>query len=1039
MNRTLLYILLLALFCPLGLTAQETTVFTDAQRSFKRGADFYEQGLFGKAQREFRQLLQLVQPSNEPEYEALRTQARLYYAKSAVRLGLPDGEKLMLDFIREHAPDPVSNQALIELADYYYNNKEYEKAVDYFNQIPSYNLTKDQRAEVKFKTGYAHFVQKQFDQAKSSFKAIEDIQNDYYFATHYYLGLIYFFEGNYDQAVEDLTIAGRSQRYDDYIPYYLAQIYFAQAKYDEVIRYVEPQLAQSSQRRTKELNQLIGQAYFEKGDYAKALPYLEYYAENTGTLREEEFYQLGYAQYKTGNYQKAIRNFEQLTGVDSEIGQTASYILGDLYLKSGDRNSARNAFSAAGRMNYDPTIREEALWNYAKLSYELKYDQEALTALEVIPPGSKYYNESQNLLAKVLLNTRDYERAMETIRNIPNQTPQLREAYQQLAYSQGLQLLQQGNIERAQALFDESLKVPIDPTLKALAIYWKGEIAHRQQRYNESIQLTNQFLTLASALRDLPDDASIHTANYRQGYNYLKQEDYTTALTYFGATVDGIQRNEAFIRNEVIKNQVLGDATLRAGDALFKRNRYNEAVGFYDEAINRRYSGYVYALYQKAIIEGLRGNETDKLIALEQIVEQYPRSEYADNALIQMGFVYQQNGQLGQAAQAYRKIVNDYPSSELINDALLRLGLVSYNQGDLNQAIAYYKQIFQNNPEAEERRAALLALEEIYVNDLGEPQKYFDFLETLPGYNVAGNTRDSISFRSAEVQYENGNYERAVQAFTNYLATYPNGQYSLLGYYRRGDSYAALRQYTEALRDYETVIARGNSRYYAKALEKAALIAYNYQLDFAKAYQLYTQLESVAPDNTMRFEAQLGALRASYRMNNVQAVYSTSQKVINNPAASQQQRATAYFYQGKMAYDQKDYDNAMDAFAQVIATSDNEQTAEARYLTAYIHYLRRNLDVAQQMAIDANRESSSYPYWVAKSVILLSDVFREKGDLLNARAALEALLENYEGDQDLVNEARAKLEVVNQQIQAGSRLNRNSTNPNNLLEMDEGN
>lgn len=159
---------------------------------------------------------------------------------------------------------------------------------------------------------------------------------------------------------------------------------------------------------------------------------------------------------------------------------------------------------------------------------------------------------------------------------------------------------------------------------------------------------------------------------------------------------------------------------------------------------------------------------------------------------------------------------------------------------------------------------------------------------------------------------------------------------------------------------------------------------------------------------------------------------------MNNPSANQGQIATANFYLGKVAFDRKEYDNAMTAFNRVIQTSDNEQTAEARYLVAYIYYLKRNLEKAQEITINANKESSAYPYWVAKSVILLSDILAEKGDLYNARAALEALLENYNEDAELVKQAQTKLNQLNQQIQKGSRLMPNSPT-NNLLEFEQDN
>ena len=98
------------------------------------------------------------------------------------------------------------------------------------------------------------------------------------------------------------------------------------------------------------------------------------------------------------------------------------------------------------------------------------------------------------------------------------------------------------------------------------------------------------------------------------------------------------------------------------------------------------------------------------------------------------------------------------------------MGLVNYNLGNLQAAINYYKQIFSNNPKPEEANMALAALEEIYVDDLGRPDEYFAFLETIPGYQVGNSERDSINFISAESQYENANYTRAITAYSDYIA-----------------------------------------------------------------------------------------------------------------------------------------------------------------------------------------------------------------------------------------------------------------------------
>jgi len=1028
--------LLAAVFFAGWVAAQETTVYTEANRAFKRGETFFDEGLFAKAQSEFRQTINLLRPINEADSELLHTKAELGYAQAAVRLSQPDGEKLILDFIRNYAPDPIANLALIEIANYYFDTKDYDKAIAYLGKVPKYGLSKEERSEVSFRLGYAQFVKKDFGQAKGNFRDIKDLETEYYYPANYYLGLCYFYEGNYDDAVRQFRLVERSNKYDDYIPYYTAQIYFAQRRFEELIAYAEPRLSDPNLKNQKEIYQLVGQAYFEQGNFPKALSYLEYYADRSSSLRAEEFYQLAYAQYKTGDYPKAIRNFQEVSGEDNEMGQAANYYLGECYLRNGDRSSARASFGNAKRMTYDRSLAEEANFNYGKLSYEMKDPQEAITAFQQITATSPYYLEAQTLMGEIFLSYRNYEQALSILDAMPNKPPQLQASHQKVMVLRGIQLLQEKKTAEAKALFTRSLQYPIDSRSQAIALYWLADIAHQNAEYNESIRLNSQFLTLAKTLTGLPDESSLFAGNYLQGYNYLKQGNFPSALDYFLATVEGIKRNRSFIANPEVRDDMLGDAVLRTGDAYFKRNQYNQAIQYYDEAVNNKYSGYIYALYQKALLEGLRNRNAEKILALEQIATDYPNSEYADDALFQLAIAYQEIGQPGRAIEPLRRLVSQYKnSSDLVVQSYLRLGLINYNLGNQEAAINYYRQVFSNNPSAEEANVGLSALDEIYVSDMGRPDLLEAFLRTIPNYNFNDFSRDSLFFRSAETQYENGNYQRAIEGYQNYLNQFPSGINVLTAHYHKGESHAVLQQYDQALVHYEWVIAKGASRFYLKALEKAALIAYNAAQDFNKSFDLYTRLEQAADTDDLRFEAQLGGMRSAYRIGNSQAVYALANKVATNNNATDLQRATANFYIGKIAYDRNDLTAALTSLNETIRLSDNEQTAEARYLRAMIYYKRRDLAKAKELTLAANRESSGYPYWVAKSVILLSDIFVEQGDLYNGRAALEALLENYKEDATVIAEARTKLARVNSMINQGSRLD--NSDPSRL-ELDGG-
>jgi tetratricopeptide (TPR) repeat protein len=1022
------------------LTAQATTVYTEAWRTFKQAEDHQQKNLLEKAQREYAEVVDMLLPVHQPEAELLRIQSELNVAKLAVRLGKSDAEKLILDFVRRYQPDPIANTALLEIAQYYFDQKELDKAIEYYGRVPRNTMSPAEQAEVNFKLGYAHFVRKDFDEAKRYLQLTRNVRGEYYYPTNYYLGVIQFFEGNYEVAAEQFRIAEQDPQYAPYIPYYLAQIYFAERRYDELIEYAAPLVegGGSRLRNKKEIEQLLGQAYFERENYAAALPLLESYAAGNRRLREEELYQLAFARYQTENYAAAAETFREISGQDTEVGQSANFYLGDIALRQGDGTTARTAFGAASRQTFDEDLQQEALFNYAKLSYELGYPDDAIRAIEQLPAKSRYYRQGQELLGDVFTTTRDYQRALTLLEAMPDRSPELDEAYQRAAFYRGLEVMQQGDLTAAEDLLQRSLRRPIDPKLRAQATYWLADIAHRREDYTTSIQLTNQFLNQARSVEGLPAQSSVYTANYLQGYNYLKQDDYPGALPYFTRTVESVERNLNYIGDPDVRERVLGDAVLRAGDAYFSQNQYDQAVRYYDDAIERRTIGFVYALYQKALIEGLRGRNADKILALEQLVRNYPNSQFADDALYQLALTYQELGRPQQALQPLRTIIAEYKvNSPLVNQSLLQLGLISYNLGNSEAAVNYYKQVFTSNPTPGESVRAREALREIYVDDMGRADLFFEFFETLPGQEITTDARDSISYRAAISQYENGNYERAVTALTDYLRRYPQSPNTLPGVFYRGDSYVALRRYDAALPDFEAVINAGPSRFYLPALKKATVIAYNSVQDFQKAYRLYTLLEQAADSESVRFDAQVGALQSAYRLNDVQNTEAYAAKVANNTNATAAQRTVANFFLGKIAYDRGNLVRALPYFDQVISTSDDERAAEARYLRADIVYRQGNLDRAQQLALEANRESSGYPYWVAKTVILLSDVLRDKDDLYNARAALEALLENYTEDEEIIAEARRKLAEVEALIQAGSRLNTQPTDPDRL-ELDNG-
>ena len=318
-------------------------------------------------------------------------------------------------------------------------------------------------------------------------------------------------------------------------------------------------------------------------------------------------------------------------------------------------------------------------------------------------------------------------------------------------------------------------------------------------------------------------------------------------------------------------------------------------------------------------------------------------------------------------------------------------------------------------------RTAQQALQEIYVQDLARPDDYLAFLETIPGFKLSDAVRDSVNFSAATARYEGGDYERAVEQYSTYLRQYPNGGSAAEAYYRRADSYLLLERPAEALADLEQIIDRGPGRYYEDALRKAAAISYEVTRDYDKAYRYYAKLVELQGEAAPT-DLKLSALSAAAKTNNAAAVRTLTDRLSADPSLTDAERAVVAFYRGKGAYANKDYDAALAAFNAVIRSDRGERAAEARYLVARIYYLRRDLDIAEAITTRAQRESSAYPYWVARSTLLLIDIFLEQEDFLSARAVAEGLVANYKGDAALEAEAERKLVEVNRASEGRTRV-----------------
>lgn len=1006
--------------------AQETRDYLSNHEQYVEAVKLYQVNNYPAAYHLFGEFLSTKgkQVSIFPNEKQIN--ARLYQSLAAVYSGKQNGITMVEDFLNDYPSHPNTSEAQLQLASYLFKNRDFNSALTRLQNIDPSSLSNEQLELYNISIGYTYFIKKKFKKAESYLAKVAKGNSIHKPEAKYYLALSQFFQKKYKKALKGLNELMVYKRYSSDIPLYKSQILFNQGKYQEVIDYIEPLMADRTISKSAELNQVLGQSYYNLEQYKKALPYLEQYSSNSKGQSPEAQYQLATTQYQLGDYQKAVKSFEKLNIVDDEIGQHALYAMADAHLKLGHKEKAKNGFARAGKMSYNKVIQEIAQFNEAKLSYELGRNSEALTLTKQFIdtyPNSKFKTEADEILVDLFLTSNNYKDAYNILKSIKNRSPKLKDAYQKVAYFRAVEFYNNDNYKQAKPLFDEVIAHPNDARYVALANYWLGEMAYEVNRYKLSLDYLQKF---TNAPIQKPQQY-IDQANYTAGYSYYKQKKYQKALNHF----QKVQGQSPFYL----------DAKLRLADSQFALRKLRQAEQNYSLVAKSNQVESDYANYQVAVLKGLNGQTAQKVSMLRNIFTKNKKSAYADDALYEYGRVFVTQENYPSAKQSFLKLLKEYPQSGQIANTYSQLGLIEYNQKNYTTAIDYYDKVVKNYPNSEEASTALSTIQEIYI-EMGQPEAYFAYLKTVKGVSVNDREQEKIIYQAAESQFKNADCTKAIQGFSNYLGKYPNGIYAANAHFYSGECLNQDGKADEAIQQYEMVSQLPANKFTERSLIRVA--RYNYRNKqwqksadtFNKVLALQNNAESIYKD-----EVNIGLMQCYNQLRQRDKALPYAQYVLTKERLATLLFAEATFIVGVNQYNENNYSQARSSFNEVVAKSTNNFGAEARYLLAKMLYNEALYKKSIDASYKVSDETPSEDDFVAKSFILIADNYVKLNELFQAKATLDSVIENYNGnDSSIISEAKRKRdEIVTQQKSKSNILNQSGEISNQLQLQDNEN
>ena len=416
---------------------------------------------------------------------------------------------------------PMKHQIYFKMGELFSARERYKEAMSAYDKVHVKKLPVADRSAFSFRKGYASLQTGDSAKAALYFEETEKFPGgtSYKWASRYYRGYIHYSEGRFDLAVPLLEPLTDVPQYGALSSVYLLQALFYLKQYERVIQQGVPIYRDADPALRTTLAKTLSEAYFALDRTQEARDFFDDYMDDVSALTLTDRYFSGILYFKLGDF---IRAAEQLSIVgerQDSLGQNALYHLGESYIRLRNKVDAMEAFKRASSMDFDPAIREDAFFNYAKLSFDLNRDIQVLSLYRKEYENSPKLDEIQSYIAANYFINQDYASAVQALQALRTPTPENLADLKKAAYLRGIQLYQAGSFRDAEKYFG-----------MAEEPYWVAECLYRSNMFSNAINLWKQYIQRSGSFSN-PD--KYRTSHYNIAYAYFKTGDYTTAADWF--------------------------------------------------------------------------------------------------------------------------------------------------------------------------------------------------------------------------------------------------------------------------------------------------------------------------------------------------------------------------------------------------------------------------------------------------------------------------------------------------------------------------
>lgn len=458
--------------------------------------------------------------------------------------------------------------------------------------------------------------------------------------------------------------------------------------------------------------------------------------------------------------------------------------LGEALRLSGDKLGACKAFSKVAKQK-DSKYNTEAL---LKLSSML-LDIDDVKNAEQISNELIKKNPSKDILAEALyLHGSALVQLDRTDDAIADFDRLIRECgssryipYAKIALGSLLADPEKNQLKRAEQLLTEAIasKLPTK-SLEVEGYFYLGCVRYWMKKYREA---ANDFLSL---IKNHPNDPRLNDVYIKLAWSYFFVGMYTEAGNL---VVDVLQSRGGFT------NPQLGELRYVAANSFFEVSNYDKAIELYKSVVevdpnstfgqkssfNLARAYYNKGMYDQAI-STLRPILNHKTLREDAVWLTAEAATASQNTAL--------------AIQNYRMIVNEFPQSKHAEEAMYRIGCVYRAAEQREEAAAAFLMLSEKFPKSQYAADSLFFAAHIYstVKDQRSIELWKRYIKEFPKDKKA----PVAVYHLAVDENSRGNKVMALEAFVSLYTQYPQSEYAGEAYMWAGNLFSIKGELAEA-------------------------------------------------------------------------------------------------------------------------------------------------------------------------------------------------------------------------------------------------